>query len=136
MFDPSRCVIKSVYCGNGNIPPNKANSYSKVGTPYECLKKGFGSGMSVERRKTLSPNSLQQISYVGPVMEQNLINNGIADLNQLKNMLMNSSADQKKIILKNSLINKDNKLNKKAYNSVLLWLNNHGVSNLPKCKLL
>ena len=116
-FDTNRCIMKNIYCGNGNIPNNKKNLYSKVGSPYECLKKGFGSGMYNEKKKTLSINSLQQISYVGDLMEQNFKNNGFN-------------------VIPHILINKDGKLNIKAYNSVLLFLHNNGIKNLPRCKII
>lgn len=33
----------SLYCGNANKLPD---DYNDFGTPYECLKKGFGAGKS------------------------------------------------------------------------------------------
>lgn len=133
-FDTDRCIIKGVYCGDGNIPLDRAKYYSGLGTRNQCMKKGFGAGMATERRKTLPANSLQNISYVGDVMEQNLIQNGIKNLDDLKVLFKGASKDQMKIILKNSLINKNGVINKKAYNSVLMYLYNSGLKNLPKCK--
>lgn len=40
--------VVCVYCGPGNIRPN---GYDRLGTPYECLRKGVGVGKFSERRR-------------------------------------------------------------------------------------
>ena len=134
-FDIDRCIIKRVWCGNDDaIPKKDKKRYSKVGTRYECLRSGFGAGMYSEKRKNLSYKSLQQIPYVGPKMEKRLIKRGIADTKQLLSQMRMLSGPGKKAILSSTLKNSDGKLNSFAYNSVIMYLYQNGVLNLPNCK--
>ena len=34
-----------IYCGNNSLDPHVQNGRSRIGTRYECLKKGFGRGV-------------------------------------------------------------------------------------------
>ena len=134
-FDIDRCIIKRVWCGNDNaIPKKDKKKYSRVGTRYECMKSGFGAGMYTEKRKGMSHKSLQQISYIGPKMEKRLIKRGIADTKQLLVKMRPLSSSTKNAVLKATLKNADGTINTKAYNSVIMYLYQNGVLNLPNCK--
>ena len=133
-FDPNKCLIKSIWCGNGNIP-NK-NIYYKIGTSYECMQKGYGAGMYNEQKKYIGKDSLKNISYIGPVMESNFKKNGINNLTDLKKLKNVKSVD---MLLSNILQDNKGRLNLKAYNSVLLYLYDKKIidsTKLPPCKLI
>jgi len=132
-----KCIIKQVWCGDSsfeNIPQHKKKNYSKMGTRNDCLKKGFGAGSNIEKRKTLNQNSLQQIPYVGQKFEEKFISHGINNIDNLLNLLKFKTSNEKKDILKIVLKNKDGVLNLKAYNSTIMFLYNKGILNLPECK--
>lgn len=131
MFNVSKCVIKTVYCGNGNKYDKK--KYTKKGTSNECLKKGFGAGANNEKLKHLPKNSLQTIPYVGEKMEKNFIKNNIKNTDQLINKLLPKSQQDKEKILKKVLVDKLGRINIKAYNSTILFLHNKGMQLLPNC---
>ena len=132
------CIVKQVWCGDSNtIPTKESHKYYKIGSKVECLKKGFGVGEATERRKHLDPNSLQNIPYVGEQMETRFLRLGISTLDDLINSMssIRTSVIQKNNLLKNILVNARGVLNKKAYNSVILYLSTHGVglNSLPRC---
>ena len=60
VFDKSKCIIKTVYCGKGQLGP----THSRVGTPYECLQQGIGMIIYTEKKKSIPKKSLLQIKYV------------------------------------------------------------------------
>lgn len=136
LFDEGLCAIPAVYCGDGDTLPTKRDAehyYYRFGTRSECLKKGFGAGTHIERKAGLSDDSLQQIKYVGPVHEKNFKRHGIASLTQLLTRYKKHSSgieDELSDILRK----KGGGLDKRAYNSTLLYLHRHGVSKLPQCK--
>lgn len=134
-YDIDRCIIPKVWCGNSNtIPKKNKKQYYKVGTRYECLKSGFGAGMHTEKRKGFDDKSLQQIPYVGPKMEKKLKKRGIANTKQLISELRDMSANEKRDLLKSTLKNSNGQVNNFAYNSVIRYLYENGVLDLPKCK--
>ncbi len=136
-FDIDKCIIKKVWCGNADqIPSSRKKHYKKVGSRYECLKQGFGAGSHIERSNNLPKNSLQHISYIGPKMESNFKANNIQTISQLKTDMKNKSALTKDNFLKKILVNSDGTLNKKAYNSVISYLYQNGILNLPSCKTI
>lgn len=128
------CIIPKVWCGNGKVP--KGNTYAHTGTPTECLKIGFGAGMHNERSKHLSKDSLQQIKYVGEIYEVKFKKEGIKTIANL----LKFSKDKAKTILQKMLIkvftrSANGGLDKRAYNSTLVYLYQHGIAtgNIPKC---
>lgn len=134
-YDIDRCIVKRVWCGQADgIPKGDKKKYYKVGTRYECLKSGFGAGMYTEKRKALPPKSLQQISYVGPKMEKKLKKRGIENTKQLISKLKEMTLGEKRTLLKATLKNANGQLNSKAYNSVIFYLYENGVLELPNCK--
>lgn len=141
-FDRRKCAIPTVYCGNGDIPKRDYNSdtyYFKKGTPYECLRVGYGVGSAIERKKTLTNNSLQQIKYVGDVYENNFKGHNINNMGDLINYAKKYSKTDFAIenLLKNVFTKSNNTLDKKAYNSTLLFLyGKDSLLKLPSCKVI
>lgn len=130
-FDRKKCIIKTVYCGNGKINKSK---HSKKGNSYECLRQGVGAGVYSERKKGLSENSLQQIKYVGPVFEANFRKKGIRTKSGLLTKMDSLTATQKKKLLKSVFTRSNGCVDYRGYNSVLLFLNDSRVKNLPVCE--
>lgn len=134
-FDIDRCRIKKYWCGEAAAVPN-TKEYKGVGTRHQCLQQGFGAGMYSEKRKSLPSTSLQQIAYIGPDMEANFKNMGIFTNKDLLLKMKKLDANGKEKLLKKVLQNKNNTLNGKAYNSVILFLHGNGILKLPQCSLL
>ena len=130
----NKCIIKSIWCGDGTSYDPKY--YNKVGTSYECLKKGIGAGMKKERLKNISKNSLQNIPYIGDTMEQRFKLYRILTTDDLKKEIKTMSKSRIQSFLQEILKNKDNKINGKAYNSVIFYLYTIGFTDLPKCNKL
>lgn len=134
MFNPKECEIPKIWCGKGNKP----SSYSKTGTPYDCMKIGFGAGMHIERNKHLPPNSLQNIKYVGETFEKKFVKKGIKNIPELLKYATKSSKPQIENLLKEVFMRKKVGLDQRAYNSTLLYLYGHGIASIkiPKCTKL
>lgn len=135
-FKLSECSIPSIWCGDGDIPKRKSTSdmyYYKTGTRYECMKKGIGVGIHGERGKNLSENSLQNIKYVGEVYENKFKKYNISTLSEFRKWAENKSSSQIQTLLNNVFVKKNKILDQRAYNSTLIYLYRHGMSNLPKC---
>lgn len=128
-FDKKRCEVKTVYCGNGS--PTK--KHSRKGTQYECLKKGFGSGLWSEKTKHLSKNSLQRIPYVNGTIEIRLSSYGIKTMTQLKLFMRRLDMEEKREFLYDMCMDKG-VMDFKAYNSILLFLFDNSVQKLPSCQ--
>lgn len=135
-FNIDACIIKQVWCGEGDIPFDRSKYYSKQGTKRECLKKGFGAGSSSEKKKHLPITSLQNIPYIGSQFEDNFRDAGIYTIPHLMNVMKNRSKNGKQKILKEVLVNSDGTINYKAYNSVIRFLFEKGLLELPNCKKL
>lgn len=134
------CIIRKMYCGNKNTIPADTweTRYSRMGTRYECLRKGFGVGNSKERTKNLPRNSLQTITYVGPVYENNFQQQGINNTDELVRRMSSRqlSVRQKKDILNAGCLKDNNVIDQKAFNSIIFWLWNKNVPNLPMCTII
>lgn len=139
-FNIKKCDIPSIWCGDSKIPKGRNAKqniyYYKVGTRYECLKKGFGAGKYNEIRSTLPKNSLRRISYVGKVYEKNFKLSGISTLNQLESKMKRKSPKQIKILLKKVFTKKGGAFDERAYNSTLIHLYINGITNLPDCMVI
>lgn len=134
-FDIRECAIPETWCGDKPIPkrdPNSLTYYYRDGTKHECLQKGIGVGKNMS--KNLPANSLQQIKYVGDKYESNFKANGILDLGRLFIHVRDLSPPQKEKFFKDIFTMKNGKLDKRAYNSTLAYLYNHGTFDLPKCR--
>ncbi len=136
-YDTSRCKIPKVYCGIGDWKTAKnTNNYSyyyKRGSPYECMKSGFGAGMYSEKKKSIPNTSLQNIPYVGPVYDQKFKTKKIKTLQQLVDKLEDKDSNEIDKYLR-SIFTKSNKsIDTKALNSTILYLYSEGIRDLPKC---
>lgn len=140
MFDREKCSIPVVYCGDKTEIPRKPFSkdthYVRKGTSRECLSKGFGSGMITEKLKHLSIDSLQRIKYVGEKYEKKFIEVGIKSTTSLLRIMGNSSRKEIEKSLKAILVKKNGILDMRAYNSVILFLLDNGITRLPECVLI
>lgn len=135
-FNKSACVIRKMYCGNGKIPKDTATKkYSRRGTSYECLKKGYGIANWEHRKKNLSKTSLQQIMYIGPAYEANFKRQKIYSITSLLSKLKEKTATEKRKIISNGCKRKNGSVDQKAFNSVVLFLHEKGVKGLPSCKI-
>ena len=143
MFDPSKCLIPTAWCGKGPVPAKRKDfklnvKYVREGSKDECLQKGVGVGVHIERRKGLSQTSLQNIKYVGEVFERKFIEEGIADTRALLRRVNSLTKEQNKALIARVTTKKDGRIDHRAYNHVLLWLYENGVSGskLPLCHKL
>ena len=136
-FQRSRCIIRQIYCGNGKVPKDtRQKKYSRKGTQYECLKKGFGAGNWACLNKNLSPTSLKQIKYIGPVFETNFKKKRIYSTKSLVNKMKTLSAVQKRELLKAVCKRKSGGIDYRAVNSVILYLHSQKVGSLPSCRIV
>jgi hypothetical protein len=137
-FNEKKCLIPTVYCGNKDDVPSDddsdgvTSSYSKKGSAYECMQKGFGAGMHSERKKTLGASSLQTIKYVNEKHEKSFKKDGVISITTLKQKCRTMTPANISTFLKKHL-KKGNELDKKAYNMVLLHLYRNGMASLPSC---
>ena len=133
-FNPDKCIIPQVWCGDSPNPPTDLDSkYYKKGSRYECLKKGVGVGLHKSNKKYLPANSLRQIKYVGQMHEKHFIKVGINNTNQLIIEMKNKTSKEVENLLIRILTKSDGKLDTRTYNSILLFLYENGNSGLPSC---
>lgn len=107
--------------------------YTRVGTPTECMQRGFGAGAAKERLQRLPSTSLQRIKYVGPKMEARFHEAGIRTTTALVNQMRTKTAAQIQSTLRRILQREGGGLDGRAYNSTLLYLYSNGVPHLPQC---
>src|SRR5438552_17920486 len=106
-----QCAIPSVYCGTGKVPKSIKMIdgypviYLRKGTPYECLQKGFGTGSASEKKKNLSPASLQNIKYIGSTHETKFRSRKVATINALVSKAKNSTSTTFDSFLRTVLVN-------------------------------
>ncbi len=133
-FKVEDCIIPKVWCGKGNRPKRNSDTYYyKNGSRYECMRQGFGAGMYSERNKNLSANSLRHIKYVGDVFEQRFRKRGIATTTNLVKKMKEKSTNEIEKFLKRVFTRSNGGLDRRAYNSTILYLYRHGVRKVPKC---
>lgn len=133
-FKTSDCAIPSVWCGKRDTPKGivKNIKYYRKGSPYECVRKGFAAGSYKMEKNSLPKNSLRQIKYVGVGYEEKFIENDVDDLDKfIQKAFVTSKKDIEKF-LKFIFKNKKGLLDKRAYNSTLLYLYHRGV-DVPNC---
>ena len=136
-FNKTACIVRRMYCGDGKIPKDTAtNKYSRKGSTYECLKKGYGIADWEHRKKDLTKTSLQQIMYVGPVYEANFRKKKIYSITSLVNKTTSMSAKEKRDLIAASCKRKNGAIDQKAFNSIVLFLHQRGLKNLPSCKIV
>jgi hypothetical protein len=136
-FNPDKCAIPTVYCGNEEKLPKRKKGdniyYISHGTQYECLRQGIGVGISIEQNKNLPKTSLRNIKYVGEKYDNNFHNKKINNINSLVTYVKTHTQKDIKTLLTEVLTKKNGDLDKRAYNSILLFLYNRGFNNIPEC---
>ena len=136
-FNKSSCIIRKIYCGDGQLPKDTADKkYSRKGTSYECMQRGFGVADWQHRKKGLSKTSLQQILYIGPIYEANFKKKKVYSITTLLKIMATKSAIEKKDLLTAGCKRKNGSIDQKAFNSVVLFLHQRGIKNLPPCKIV
>lgn len=137
-FNIKKCLIPTVYCGDGNdIPERNINDefkYISLGSRNQCMKKGFGAGMYSQINKSIPIYSLQKIKYVGKKYESNFNQENIFTIDQLEEYIERHTKNEFKILLKKVFVKSNNILDKKAYNSLLMFMHKRGHNHLPSCK--
>ncbi len=140
-FDISKCSIPTVYCGNNSKLPSKNvmsdTYYTRFGTRTECVSKGFGAGAAQERLKLLPKDSLQRIKYVGEAYEKKFKSRGIKTGKALASFAKSASKATITSLLKSVFTKKNGVIDKRAWNSTLVWLSRRGhqiSQRLPSCK--
>lgn len=129
-----RCIIPELWCGKGRVPRRQGKRYTRKGTSFECMKKGFGAGMYKEKAKHLPENSLQRIKYIGETYEANFRRKRVTTLEGLVRKVNNlNTKRQKERFLKSAVTKANDVLDSKAYNSLMLFLYSHNVRGLPDC---
>ncbi len=138
MYHRRDCAIPTVWCGDGKRPGKKDVSYYyRTGTRGECLKKGVGVGMAIERGKSLPKTSLQTIKYVGEKYEAKFISkHSIQTTTQLRTYTKSHTSIQLQVLLRDVFTRRTKGLDRRAYNSTLMYLHTGGVRkrNLPACE--
>lgn len=136
-FSRSRCVIRKVYCGDGPLPgETRDKKWSRKGSRAECLRRGFGAAQWVEKKKGMSRNNLQQISYIGPVYEKNFKKLGIRTIPKLLEVMATKTPVEKRDLLKKGCTRANETIDYRAVNSIILYLHDNQISNLPNCKII
>ncbi len=136
VFNASKCAIPTVYCGKGAPPKRKASDtkyYTGTGSRYDCMRKGFGAGTAIERAKHLPVGSLQHIKYVGVVYEGRFKSNNIRNIRDLLTEAERKTKAQIKRLLRRVFMRRKGGLDKRAYNSTILYLYQHGIGHVPSC---
>lgn len=131
MFNPDKCVIPKIWCGKGTMP----KGYLKTGTRSECIQVGFGAGMYSERVKHTPSNSLQKIKYVGEKYDARFKLKGIKTTVDLLNFATKRTKLQIKALLEYVFTRKSKGIDKRAYNSTMMYLYSHGIAaaKIPQC---
>ena len=130
-FKKNDCIIRKTYCGTGKLPQD----HYRKGTPNECLRKGYGAADWNTKKKNQSPNSLQQIHYIGGTFDARFKRFKIYTQKSLLTRMQSLSAPEKRILLKKVLVKKDGVVDQRAFNSVVLFLHSHKIKNLPSCSV-
>ena len=140
-FNEATCKIPTVYCGTKSRPPathpDYRMRYTRPGTRYQCLQKGFGGGIAKEQESSLPATSLRNIKYIGATHETNFRRSNIRTLTDLKRIQSRYTTPAAlSRFLKTVLVKSNGSLDGRAYNMVLLYLHKQGKTNLPPCKRL
>jgi len=134
-FVKRECIIPTLYCGSDKtLPTSRDKNYIRHGSSADCIKIGIGAGIHIEREKSLPQDSLQRIKYVGEVHETNFKKKRIVNTDRLIEVCKDMEKDEIEKLLKSVLKKKGGGLDKRAYNSTLLYLYSNGNSELPQCQ--
>lgn len=143
-YTRNECMIPTAWCGDGPMPANtisqdRTSRYRHIGTRSECMKKGFGAGAAQERVKSLPPNSLQRIKYIGPQFDHNFSHNNIATIHTIDDLThyaQSHNRTQVTRLLMRVCVKTNGVLERRAFNSVIMFLDDHHITHdrLPRCK--
>jgi hypothetical protein len=127
MFDPSKCYL-DLWCGKRTKPAN----YRIRGSPYECMKTGYGRGYWEAKREEIDDQDLYQIPYMTEHIREHLNGLGIGTVNELLDYIR-SFRDYTRT---KTLLERDFGLSPSKYNHVVLFLFKNGIpiTKLPECK--
>ena len=140
-FDPLACLIPTVYCGTrDNIPVYKVGDktiYTAKGNVKQCMQKGFGAGRN-SVKIVEGNNDLKNIPYIGEKYEKNFkkLRPQIKNIDELEYFCKVNNKTTIRETLRKALIKKNGVVDEKAYNSVLRYLYDTGISKLPVCTKL
>lgn len=135
-FKIEKCAIPELWCGISQMPKYSSDfsvKYIRRGSVYDCLKKGIGTGKNLYKSEFLNDTSLQHIKYIGEYYDSQFSKYNIKSKQQLINKTKNLSSLGISKLLKKILVTKKGILDKRAYNSVILFLYKNGISNVPSC---
>ncbi len=135
------CTIPQVWCGKGPVPNNL--KYSEAGTPFQCLRKGFGAGSGIERNKYLPSNDLHRIPYLRPAYIAQLNGSNINTLTDLRNHFVDLTRERQRQFLERVTRKLNGEVDTKAYDSILNYLhsvytsdnNQEALRNLAECHI-
>jgi hypothetical protein len=125
MFNPQRCYL-NIWCGKNPKP----DQYRRIGSPYECLRKGFGIG---KFDKPHAPRSLDSIPYITDEKKAVLhrlqittLFNFLTHVNNLPDYRSSKRFIEGELALTNA----------EHYNKMILFLYEKGIPiiKLPRCK--
>lgn len=138
-FNVQRCARKTVYCGNARALPKAPSQgrpnfdapavYTRYGSRFECMKKGYGAGAAIEKNKHLPPNDVQNVMYIGDRYAQRLDSiMNIKTFNDLRGVYnrktSKSSFDAQ---LKRVFVNSKMQFDTRPYNALLAWMYYDGL---------
>jgi len=129
MFKRDECIEKDrVWCGK------KENNVSKLrkGSSYECFRKGYGAGMYNEIKKDLDKNDLRNIKYIGERYYKRFLKENVKNLNDILFVAKNFPHLLTKFLSK-ILKDKNGNIDKRAFNSVLLFIDDNNVKIIGRC---
>ena len=133
-MDINDCIIPELWCGNSQNPPNnRGKRYTRKGSSFECMKKGFGAGMYSERAKHIPEGSLMQLKYIGETYQEKFNQRGIHNITEFENSMRQASRELKRNVLTFVCTKINGVVDLKAYNSLIMHLYNRGIGNLPAC---
>lgn len=136
-----KCLIPTVWCGGDDArtypfkDPQNNVVYKRKGTNHECLKKGIGVGYQKAISKDLHPDSIIGIKYIGVTYLESFSKRGLKTKKDLINYAKKSTRKTLTSLLVSVLTKSNGELDKKAYNSVIVFLIDNKVPNskIPQC---
>ncbi len=137
------CQIPTVYCGVNSSYDKQKNKeknmyYYKDGDRYECLQKGYGAGMYVEKLKNVDSDCEYDLRHIKYINDKHIEKFGKYNINCSDCLFdyvdKHYTEDVTDMLI--DVLTYKNKFNKKAYNSVIYYLyeNGYDIMELPKCK--
>lgn len=130
-----KCQIPTVWCGTSKMPKTSKdgyNYYTRIGTPFECMKVGYGAGTMSS--KSFAKNSLRNIKYIGEIHEESFKKSKISTTTQLITRTNKKPRDYIIKLLNKILTKSDGKIDQRAFNSVAIFLYHNDIDITESCK--